>query len=431
MEDELQQIQLRSEEVQEILTRVPHWLIRWGNLVIFAILLLLLYLSWVIRYPDIISAEASLSTSMPLQKEYANAGGRLEEIFVINNQLVQKGQRLAVIENTANTADVLLLQEAIDRITINNAALYFPFDSLPVLFLGDIEAIFTRFETDYYSYLINKEWDPFRLEEDANAISESELKQRLHALEQQVALSQKELDIKERDLRRQEQLQKEGVISQMDLEEKQLSYVQTQKNQNSIILSISQIKQAIGEAHKRSKATRINRGKTELALLKTAIRSFQQLKNAIKDWEMKYVLKSEIDGHVSFLDYYTSNQVVQQGDLVFTLIPRDNQEYIARLRAPKRNAGKLEVGQHVNIRVDNYPSDEFGVLTGQVNHISSLTDKDGNYLLEVALPPNLITSYQKKIEFRQEMTGSAEIITEDLRLMDRFLYQLREVLSRG
>lgn len=431
MKDELHQIQLRSEEVQEILTRVPHWLIRWGNLVIFAILILLLYLSWVIRYPDIIAAEASLSTSIPLQKEYANAGGRLEEIFVVNNQLVEKGERLAVIENTANTKDVLLLQAVMDRITINNTAFYFPFDSLPVLFLGDIEATFTRFETNYYSYLVNKEWEPFQLEENANAISESELRQRLLALEQQAELSKTELGIKEKDLRRQEQLQKEGVISQMDLEEKQLSFVQTQKNQNSIVLSISQIKQAIGEAQKRSKATKINRGKTELALLKAAIRSFQQLKNAIKDWEMKYVLKSEIEGHVSFLDYYTSNQVVQQGDLVFTLIPKDNREYIARLRAPKRNAGKLEVGQHVNIRVDNYPSDEFGVLTGQVNHISPLTDKAGNYLLEVALPPSLITSYQKKIEFRQEMTGSAEIVTEDLRLMDRFLYQLREILSRG
>ena len=27
--------ELRSEEVQEILTRVPHWLIRWGSVVVF------------------------------------------------------------------------------------------------------------------------------------------------------------------------------------------------------------------------------------------------------------------------------------------------------------------------------------------------------------------------------------------------------------
>ncbi|MBX2872298.1 MAG: HlyD family secretion protein [Saprospiraceae bacterium] len=428
--DSLDQIQLRSEEVQEILTRVPHWLVRWGNLVIFAILLLLLYLSWVIKYPDIIVAEASLTTVIPPQKEYANASGRLEAIFVGNNQSVDKGEKLAVIENTANTEDVLRLQAIMEEITVSQQNFYFPFDSLPVLSLGDIETSFTQFETDYYSYLLNKEWDPFQVEENANAISETELRQRLTALEQQVGFGQKELEIKAKDLRRQEKLEKDGAISQMELEEKQLSFVQAQKNQNNTIQAISQIKQAIGEAQKRSQVTKINRNKTELALLKTVIRSFQQLKNALKDWELKYVLMSEIDGQVSFLDYYTTNQVVRQGDLVFTLIPADNREYLARLHAPKQNAGKLASGQMVNIRVDNYPSDEFGVLKGTLRHISPLTDREGNYILEVQLPNDLITSYNKPIEFRQEMTGSAEIITEDLRLIDRFLYQLRQVLDR-
>lgn len=428
--DQLDQIQLRSEEVQEILTRVPHWLVRWGNLVIFGILMMLLYLSWVIKYPDIITAEASLTTVIPPQKEYANASGRLEIIFVGNNETVEEGQKLAVIENTASTNDVLRLQEIVDQIALNQSTFYFPFDSLPVLLLGEIETSFTQFETDYYSYLLNKEWDPFQVEESANAISETELRQRLFALQQQMELGEKELSIKATDLRRQEQLYKDGAISQMDLEEKQLSFVQAQKNQNNIVLSISQIKQAIGEAQKRSQATKINRNKTELALLKTVIRSFQQLKNAIKDWELKYVLQSEIEGQVSFLDYYTANQVVRQGDLVFTLIPADNRAYLARLRAPKQNAGKLAKGQAVNIRVDNYPSDEFGVLKGVVQHVSPLTDRDGNYILEVQLPDNLITSYNQSIEFRQEMTGSAEIITEDLRLIDRFFYQLRQILHR-
>ncbi len=428
--DQLDQIQLRSEEVQEILTRVPHWLVRWGNLVIFGILMMLLYLSWVIKYPDIITAEASLTTVIPPQKEYANASGRLEIIFVGNNETVEEGQKLAVIENTASTKDVLRLQEIVDQIALNQSTFYFPFDSLPVLLLGEIETSFTQFETDYYSYLLNKEWDPFQVEESANAISETELRQRLFALQQQMELGEKELSIKATDLRRQEQLYKDGAISQMDLEEKQLSFVQAQKNQNNIVLSISQIKQAIGEAQKRSQATKINRNKTELALLKTVIRSFQQLKNAIKDWELKYVLQSEIEGQVSFLDYYTANQVVRQGDLVFTLIPADNRAYLARLRAPKQNAGKLAKGQAVNIRVDNYPSDEFGVLKGVVQHVSPLTDRDGNYILEVQLPDNLITSYNQSIEFRQEMTGSAEIITEDLRLIDRFFYQLRQILHR-
>ena len=39
---EIKEIELRSEEVQEILTRIPHWMIRWGNLVILLLLFLVL-----------------------------------------------------------------------------------------------------------------------------------------------------------------------------------------------------------------------------------------------------------------------------------------------------------------------------------------------------------------------------------------------------
>ena len=39
-------------------------------------------------------------------------------------------------------------------------------------------------------------------------------------------------------------------------------------------------------------------------------------------------------------------------------------------------------------------------------------------------------AYDKEIEFKQEMRGTAEIITEDLRLIERFFYQLKDVFSR-
>lgn len=47
--------------------------------------------------------------------------------------------------------------------------------------------------------------------------------------------------------------------------------------------------------------------------------------------------------------------------------------------------------------------------------------------------PYLMTlpiTYNKQIDFRQEMTGQTEIITEDLRLIERFFYQFRKVIER-
>ena len=78
----------------------------------------------------------------------------------------------------------------------------------------------------------------------------------------------------------------------------------------------------------------------------------------------------------------------------------------------------------------NYdPSTEFGTLKGQIESIALLPDEDGFYLVTVSLPSSLITSYKKEITFRHEMRGSAEIITEDLRLIERFFYQLKNVFK--
>lgn len=80
--------------------------------------------------------------------------------------------------------------------------------------------------------------------------------------------------------------------------------------------------------------------------------------------------------------------------------------------------------------MSNYPDREFGIIKGKIKSISLTPDKDGNLLIDVSLPNKLETSYHKKIAFQQETTGTADIITEDLRLIERLLYQFRDVFRR-
>lgn len=110
--------------------------------------------------------------------------------------------------------------------------------------------------------------------------------------------------------------------------------------------------------------------------------------------------------------------------------PSKNSDYVAKLKTPARNSGKIKIGQRVTVQLKNYPETEFGVLEGKVAHISALPTKEGFYLIDVSLPENLISSYGKEIVFKQEMSGTANIITEDLRLIERFFYQLKDVFSR-
>lgn len=430
MPEKLEDIELRSEEVQEILTKVPHWMIRWGNVLFLALILMLLFISWFVKYPDIILSEAIITTQIPPHKEYANITGSLDAILVKDTEEVHSNQPLAIIENTANYKDVYKLKSVMDTISVNNKSFNFPIDSLPVLFLGDIESQYALFENSYIQYQLNIELEPFSNEALANTYSISELNRRLRSLQSQKEINQTELDFKHKDLDRNKHLFEKGVISAQDYENKQLEYAQAERNYKNFESSISQIREGISNAHMTSKGTEINRVKEEMTLLKNVIQSFHQLKKVIKDWEFKYVLKSNINGKVAFLNYWNINQTVNQGDLVFTIIPKENSSYIAKLKTPAQNSGKIKIGQRVNVKLENYPDTEFGVLNGKIKNVSLIPDKEGFYLIDVKLPKKLITSYNKEINFKQEMRGSAEIITEDLRLIERFFYQLINIFKR-
>jgi hypothetical protein len=49
--------------------------------------------------------------------------------------------------------------------------------------------------------------------------------------------------------------------------------------------------------------------------------------------------------------------------------------------------------------------------------------------VETQLPNPLKTSFNKTLNFDQEMQGKAEIVTEDMRLIERFFYQILKILK--
>jgi hypothetical protein len=92
--EENKEIELRSEEVQDILTRVPHWMIRWGSVVIFVLLAMLLFVSWLVKYPDIVSSQIVITTAVPPQKLVAKTSGRIETLLITDKAFVGPNTRL-------------------------------------------------------------------------------------------------------------------------------------------------------------------------------------------------------------------------------------------------------------------------------------------------------------------------------------------------
>lgn len=429
MESVNEELNIYSEEVKDVLSNPPKIIFRWGNAILLAFILVVLFISWLIKYPDIITAQAILTTEAPPQKEFAKVSGKIDSVFVENYQEVKEGSYLALIENTANFKDVIYLKSILDTLSIKQTAFYFPLDTIPMLFLGDIENEFSLFENNYVQYILNKESQSFLNNDLTNKYTLSQLRYRLQTLKKQKELNQEELLLKRKDLDRTENLFNKGVISAQEYENKKLDFLQAERNYNNMSISISQMKENISSTSNLKKQTSIVNTRVEISLLKNVIQSLDQLKKAIKEWELKYLFISNIAGEVSFMKIWNKNQTINIGDFVFTIIPKNHSSYICKVQAPVLNSGKIKVGQSVNINLSSYPDNQYGVLKGVVKNISLVPNDEGFYLLDVSLPEKLVTTHNKELKFKQEMQGIAEIITEDLRLIERVFYQFKEIFK--
>lgn len=427
---EYQDIELRSEEVQEILTRVPHWMIRWGNIIILLLLLVVMLFAYIIKYPDILNTQIIITTQNPPEKLVTRSTGKIAKILVDDRVEVLPQTPLAIIENTANYNDVFSLIKCVDTISIDKKEFNFPFEKFPTLQLGEVQSAFTLFEKDYTAYDLNRDLKPYNIEKTAQGLEINQLKERLLLMQQQHDISQNELQLKKQELERYRKLHEKGIIASQEWESKNLDYLQTEKNVRNSSSQLSQMRSSINDLNKTSGNTRINESKDNINLLRNVLQSFNQLKKAINDWELAYVLRASIKGQVSFMQIWVENQTINAGEQVFTIVPTASKNYIGKVKAPVQNSGKIAINQDVNIRLANFPDREFGIIKGKVKSISLTPDKEGNLLIDISLPNGIETSYEKKIIFQQEMSGTADIITEDLRLLERLLYQFRDIFKR-
>lgn len=425
-------IELRSEEFQEVLGKIPSWILRWGMVFLSGIFLLLLMGSAVFRYPDIIMATVQLTGRQPVATVVAKSSGKLQCLYVKDNSYVEKGEYLALVENEASTMDVIYLRNFL------NKKVPWELNSLVLpkrkLILGQIQSLYSSYYTTLANYLQFKQTDYYQMK---IKIMEQRIRKNewyVENMKRQQALVEEQLKIGKRKYQRDSLLHAQKLMADVDLEETYSQYLQNllsyenirsgmQKQKLQMILLRETLYDAEHEYITR-------RDELELQL-----KSFtMQLQTEIRKWEMTYVLKSPVDGKVTFTRFWSENQNITAGEEAFSVVPDDKGKIFAKSLLPMERSGKVRVGQKVIIRFSNYPDTEFGVINGIVQNISLVSVKvkgASNYVVEIALTDGLRTTYGRNLPFVSEMEGQADIITDDLSLLERFLLPVKKIFMEN
>jgi multidrug resistance efflux pump len=410
------------QEILQFIGRPPSLFLRFGITAVACVVALLLALSYFIKYPDIVVAKVVLTTENPPIHVLAKTGGRVSQILIKNNETVKTGQRLAVMDNTANWHDVLLLDKNLKEkgpLSIN----------LPTqLNVGVLQNNYSTLCQNLkdYRYFLERNG----VLQKINFLTEqiTSLKALNDNLLTQKATQTKEFELAEKDLSRQKQLHTEGVISDAEFEKFNTQYFQQRRqieaSDAATINNAMQIQQHQSQISDLSQSKNDNQNTKEL----TVLEDIRRLKSAIDEWKQTYILTAPIAGKITLSKIWSNQQNIATGEEFLTIVPTESQnQVVCKAILPIAQSGKVKTGLNTTIRLDAFPYQQYGILRGSVGNIALVPQKE-DYQLDIKLNTDLTTSYGKTLNFRQEMQGFANIITEDRRVVERILDRFRDLM---
>lgn len=418
---------LRSDEVSEIISSKPSFLVRWGITIFFMVLVCIVAACWFIKYPDVLPAKAKLTSINAPKEVKTRIEGKLVNLFAKEDQQVKQHEVLGFIESRADHREVLQLSLLVDQLQVqlnnNQTHVVQNFKVNDYMHLGEVQQHYQTFIqalNDFTQYLSSG----YFVRKKAMLRKDFEYLERQNKnLSLQQVMQEEDLNLQKESFKAQEYLHNEKVISANEFRDEKSKIISKQ-------LSIPQITSSIisNESNKHEKQKEILELENQIAQQKNIfLQALNTLKAQVDDWKSKYLLVAPVNGKISFATFLQENQQLQSGQTICFIDP-GNSEYYAEIFIPQTNFGKIRKGQKVLLEFPSYPSQEYGKLEGKLDFISNIPT-DSGYLAKANLQNGLLTNYDEQLQYRDGLTAQAQIVTKDMRLLDRFYYNLKGMVN--
>ncbi|HEX2970079.1 MAG TPA: HlyD family efflux transporter periplasmic adaptor subunit [Bacteroidales bacterium] len=429
---EINKSEIRSPELQEVMSEIPGSFLRWGLFLFFGIVVAILAISWFISSPDIVTAPLTVTTLNPPASLVARSGGKIERFFVQNGDNIPENQEVAIIGNQARWEDLRLVEEF-----IGNSGESVKWETLKTtvvptsgLTLGEIQDPWLRFTgllRKFREYTIQS-YIPSKLDLLDKQIARQE--EYIREMKNQELLSEEDLRLAYNSYKRDSNLfhRSSYSISVNEFEHSRQEFLQKQVSFSALRSSIKNNESSILKMRETKLDLTIQFEKEKSQLISDLNESLQLLKVSLGQWKEKYLILSPVKGRITFTSFWSMNQIINSGEALATVVPDDPKRILIRARVPVSGSGRVRQGQDVNIKLSGYPYMENGVLKGRITALS-LVPVDDVYIADIELTNGMKTSYGLDLDFINGMTGTAEIITESKRLIFRFIKPLRKVIG--
>lgn len=425
-----EEIDNSSEAIRDYLEQIPNRLIRWGSLILCSVLLVLFAITWLIEYPSIVRTDFKLIAVQTPKPVIAKVNGRLEQLFVTDNQTVTIGQTLGYLENTAKHQEVLSLDKELEQLVnlVNhkNLVLLKQWCLKNYQNLGNVQTAYQDFQQVYVQTLALFSDGYYLQKQNFLKGDIQELNHLTQNLKNQKQILSQNAVLQEKEYLMNQTLYKQNVIAASDLykeESKLLDKKIPLKNTETALINNSILIRA-------KEKELLDLDKLAIEQKETFKQSLNTLRSVIALWKNQYVLTAPNKGVINFTGALQVKQNLKENSIVL-YVASNKKEYLGEIKIPQDNFGKVKIGQQVLIKFQGYPFEEFGAAEGKIKSIAQIPNPENrSFYAIVTLPNGQKTTTNTNITFRNGMTASAEIITENKTLAERLFYSFKKTMSR-
>jgi HlyD family secretion protein len=420
-------LNIRSEEVQEIIGRPPHWLVRGGIGALFGVLALIFIAASFVKYPEVIKSQLTLTAINAPKTVESKTSGKVVQLFKENKSEVTEGEVLGWMESTGSHSSVELLSDQIDSLQkwIMNEE-FSKIESIQISDiqqLGELQSTVQAFNKVFRDYILYLPGNYFDQRKEILKQEQEYTKDLLKKLELQQEIQKSNYKLAEQEFEAKKKLAEKGLIARLEFLDAESEFsnkkMPLQQTESSIINN------RVSQISKQKELLELIRQEDEIS--SGFKQSLQSLKSSINDWEHQYLLKAPVSGSLVYSGVIQEQQTLQSGQIVFFIVP-SNTDFFGVMKISQASFGKIEKGQRVLVRFSGYPYHEFGSVMGEIEYISEFPVGEGELFAKVRFPEGLKTNYGNKLTPANGMEGEAEIITQDMRLLKRVYNNLTKEL---
>lgn len=320
--------------------QVPAWIVRWGITLLFLVVVTLLVGSCFFKYPDVITADMTLTGQHPATAVVTRAAGKIQELLVRDNRPVREGDWLAVIENHADTDDAIYLDKALERSGSDVDSLDKALSKYKELSLGDMQAAYSGLLSALHACINYREIDYYPQKMASIRKQIALYKAYYNETERQRKTLLEQFALTRRQYARDSLLYSRSVISSYEHETARASLLQSRYSLEGAAASAENLRIQIGEQEQSLLDLTLERSEKEFTLRQELQTAREQLLNSMNEWRLRYCLIAPVGGVVTFTKYWNENQYIPSGEVAFTVVPQGEGRLVGKVRIPIARSGK-------------------------------------------------------------------------------------------